>query len=303
MTSELPTKEVHKFDAHAGPVHAVKYSQDGKYVLTAGSDRRVRLWNPETGLAIKSYEAHGKAVLALAVPPAGADNSRFATGSEDRSVFVWDVGTGRPLRRFTGHHQRVNAVAFNAEGTVVVSGSYDASVRVWDCRAANARLPIQILGDAKDSVESVQVMQHEILTGSVDGSVRIYDVRMGDLVTDRVGHPVTSATFSGDKNCILVSSLDSTVRLFDKENGELLSSYQGHTNREYRITSTLSNTDAHVITGSEDGRILMWDLVEGTLVRTLRGHDKVVTCVAYHPINTAMVSASTDGSVKVWTGN
>ncbi|KAJ3177161.1 WD repeat-containing protein 83 [Geranomyces variabilis] len=300
-TSDLPQREVHRIAAHTGPVHAVKYNQDGNYILTAGHDRLVRLWNPETGMGIKTYEAHGKAVLALAIPPPGADNTRFATGSEDRAVLVWDVATGRPIRRFTSHHQRVNAVAFNQDATVVVSGSYDASVRFWDCRAANAYKPIQVAEHAKDSVEAVQVVQHEILTGSVDGSIRVYDMRTGDFIADKVGHPVTSASFSGDKNCVLVSSLDSTIRLFDKENGELLNSYTGHKNSEYRITSTLSNTDAHVISGSEDGSILMWDLVEGTLVKRLeRAHDRVATCVAYHPSRTAMVSGSVDGTIKVW---
>ncbi|KAJ3023487.1 WD repeat-containing protein 83 [Thoreauomyces humboldtii] len=298
----LPSAQLHCLKAHAGPVHAVRYSQDGNYILTAGSDRLVRLWSAQTGLAIKTYEAHGKAVLALAIPPAGADNSRFASASEDRSVFVWDVGTGHPIRRFQGHHHRVNCVAFNADANVVASGSYDASVRFWDCRAQNARLPIQIVGDAKDSVESVQIVAHEILTGSVDGSLRTYDMRMGDIVTDRVGHPITSASFSGDKNCILASSLDDTIRLFDKENGELLGSYTGHRNREYRISSTLSNTDAHVISGSEDGSIFMWDLVEGGLVRKLKdAHTKVVTCVAYHPVEARLVSGSTDGNVKIWS--
>ncbi|TPX70416.1 hypothetical protein SpCBS45565_g01741 [Spizellomyces sp. 'palustris'] len=297
----LPHREVRSLHGHKGPVHAVRYSQDGNYILTAGSDRTIRLWNPESGLSIKTYEGHGKEIFSVCVPPRGADNSRFASCSADRSVFIWDVGTGRPTRRFTGHHQRVNAVAFNAEATVVVSGSYDASVRCWDCRS-NSRTPIQVLEDAKDSVEAVQVLDTEILTGSVDGCVRIYDIRMGDVITDKVGHAVTSATFSGDKNCVLVSSLDSTLRLFDKENGELLNDYKGHKNDEYRLISCLSNTDAHVISGSEDGNIYMWDLVEGNLLRTIKAHDRAVTCVAYHPKKAVMTSSSVDGMVKVWGG-
>ncbi|KAI8815782.1 WD40-repeat-containing domain protein [Fimicolochytrium jonesii] len=301
-TTNLPNTELHSLRGHSGPIHAITYSQDGNYILTASHDRSAKLWNPTTGLLIKTYEAHGKGVLAVAVPPAGADNSRFVTGSEDRSVFVWDVGTGRPIRRFQGHHSRVNAVAFNQDGTVIISGSYDASIRFWDCRAANARLPIQICSDAKDSVESVRVVGSEVLTGSVDGSIRIYDIRMGSLTADAIGHPITSATFSGDKNCILLSSLDSTIRLIDKETGELLNHYRGHKNTTYRLASTLSNNDAYVVSGSEDGKIYMWDLVDGKLVKAIVAHEgSVVTAVAYHPISNGMVSAAVDGSVKVWT--
>ncbi|RKO84259.1 WD40-repeat-containing domain protein [Blyttiomyces helicus] len=161
-------------------------------------------------------------------------------------------------------------------------------------------MPIQILEDAKDSIESVHILDHEILTGSVDGYFRIYDIRAGSVIQDRVGHEVTSVCFSGDKNCVLASSLDNTIRLFDKENGELLSEYTGHKNSQYRIVACLTNTDAHVISGSEDGRICMWDLVEGNMVMSVAAHTRSVSCVAYHPTRTAMVSTSLDGSVKVW---
>ncbi len=62
------------------------------------------------------------------------DNSQFCSGGGDKSVYLWDVVAARVMRRFSGHHQRVNDVAFNKEGSIVLSASYDASVRIWDCR-------------------------------------------------------------------------------------------------------------------------------------------------------------------------
>lgn len=48
-------------------------------------------------------------------------------------------------------------------------------------------MPIQVLEDAKDSITSVQIKNHEIITGSVDGRLRTYDLRAGHLSTDVVG--------------------------------------------------------------------------------------------------------------------
>jgi len=89
---------------------------------------------------------------------------------------------------------------------------------------------------------------------------------------------------SNDKNCILASSLDNHVRLLDKDSGELLGeydisslvvngphtnscdilpySYTGHINKQYKISSALTNTDAYVVSGSEDNRVCFWDIVE-----------------------------------------
>ena len=41
-----------------------------------------------------------------------------------------------------------------------------------------------------------------------------------------------------------------------------LSSYKGHKNSDYKLDSSLSHDDAHVVSGSEDGRVCFWDLVE-----------------------------------------
>ena len=61
--------------------------------------------------------------------------------------------------------QKVNCVKFNQpDSAVIISGSYDATVRCWDCRSRSLE-PIQILDDAKDSVSSLAVSQHEILSG------------------------------------------------------------------------------------------------------------------------------------------
>ena len=82
-------------------------------------------------------------------------------------MFLWDVGTTRTLRRFGGgaaggHGGKIECVAFGGEGdSVVVSGSYDASVRLWDTNAQGNR-PMMVLSEARDSVTTVSVQGSEI---------------------------------------------------------------------------------------------------------------------------------------------
>ena len=138
---------------------------------------------PSSGL-IQTYSAHGYEVLDLAVT---ADNARFSSVGGDKQVFLWDVSTARTLRRWAGHFGRVNCVDFGGEdGSVVISGSFDATVRIWDAKSQSTK-PIQVLEEAKDSVSSLQVVGREILTGCVDGRLRMYDVRMGLVSSDLVG--------------------------------------------------------------------------------------------------------------------
>jgi mitogen-activated protein kinase organizer 1 len=207
-------------------------------------------------------------------------------------------------------------------GLMEYIGSFDATVRLWDCKSQSMK-PIQVLEDAKDSVSSLHVVGHEIVTGSVDGRMRIYDLRMGMVFVDVIGRmstylsppcydpchhrlltngacvhtePITSVTQTRDANAVLVSTLDSTIRLMDKGNGQLLQSYRGHTNKDYRIRSTLGMADSIVISGSEDGKLFAWDVLEGKVNQEIDGAHggKVASAVAVNGVKKEWASAGVD---------
>ena len=46
--------------------------------------------------------------------------------------------------------------------------------------------------------------------------------------------------------------------------------------QSYAVSSCLTSTDAHVVSGSEDGRVCFWDLVDGDMVTSIQAHTKVV---------------------------
>ena len=165
---------------------------------------------------------------------------------------MWDVASGRIKRRLAGHEQRVKAVAFNRECSILLSASYDKTVRCWDLRSRSAA-PVQVLADGADSVSSVATSAHQVLAGGIDGAVRTYDLRAGTLTTDTVGQPVTHVALSGDGNCILAASLDARLRLLDLASGEKLAEYGGHKNGAYKLACCFSFDDACVVSGSEDG--------------------------------------------------
>ncbi|KAI0744924.1 nuclear mRNA splicing protein [Earliella scabrosa] len=286
---------------HKGPVHVARYAKGtAKYVLSGGQDRTVRLWNPELGTEIKAYAAHGYEVLSLTV---AHDNSRFASCGGDRQVFLWDVMTGQTIRRIPGHMGKIFAVEFNEDASVLASGSYDSTVRLWDLKSQN-RSPIQILEDARDAVQTIHVGKTYILTGSVDGHVRTYDLRMGELRSDFLGHPVTAIVPSQDNQTYLATTLDAHIRLMDMSTGKMLNDFKGHSSTSYRIRACFGHGEATVVCGDESGSVWAWDLVDAAPLQPNpppKVHDKVVTWVEHHPVEAGeLITASADGTVKVW---
>jgi len=284
---------------HSAPVTRAAWTHDGRYAMTCGHDKVLRLWNPsrpevnpdsgaaklwagdpsgrvELALHIKEYAgAHGHEVTGVAI---ARDNASFASCGGDRAVFLWDVTTGHVRRKLEGHTSRVNAVCFGGDDAVLVSGSYDQSVRLWDLRS-RSRDPIQTLaGDAKDSVSCVAATGHEVVAGCVDGCVRVYDLRAGLVHTDRLGgRPVTGLSVSRDGRCLLASLLGQglgrgggVALLVEKATGQALNAYHGHVHGAYGLEASFAHaTDAHVVSASEDGFPCVYDLVSADLVQRL----------------------------------
>ncbi|KAM0255228.1 hypothetical protein ACHAQJ_005992 [Trichoderma viride] len=295
----FPDRPVAHLLGSNGPVHAVTYSASpGNYILTGSADRSIRLYNPfpstsipevrpsakpavPQGRLIQTYAAHGYEVTSLAV---ASDNESFVSGGGDRAVFLWDVSKAVTTRRLggnaQGHSARINCVSFAGAGdSLVVSGGFDTTVRMWDLRSTSFK-PIQVLSEAKDAVTSLAVVGPEVVAGSVDGRVRSYDVRMGKCTTDVMGASVVSLDITRDGKAMLVGSLDSKLRLIDREHGTCLRAYSDPLwkNEELRVQSMLGGMEKYVVAGDEmagetdasgTGRIWAWDVLSGKVVATV----------------------------------
>ena len=234
------------------------------------------------------------------------DSRTFASCGGDRQVYFWDSVSGRIIRQFQGHHLKVNSVTFNEDSSVLASGSDDRSVRLWDMRAASSsRYPIQILEDAQDSVGSICIRSATIAVGSIDGHVRIYDLRKGSMSCDDLGYPVSSVKLGTDSQCYLASLTNSSIQLLDGPTGSILNTFTGHKHEKYRLESIFSQDESTIISGSEDSNIYLWDILtsgSGQSVKTkLSGHSGAVVSLSQHPkINSILLSASADGTIKLW---
>ncbi|GAX28562.1 mitogen-activated protein kinase organizer 1 [Fistulifera solaris] len=327
---KYPSCPVSRLVGHEGPAQTICFTNDGKYCLTGGVDRKVRLWNPSRldpafpprpwaggddipidaiprALPIQVYEdgiTHPISALAI------DEKSTTIASASEKTVVVSDVVTKQAKRRLQGHSGRVNAVAISTDSETFLSASYDATVRIWDGRSRSYE-PIQILKEAKDSVTDVHKVQNDnealIRTASVDGIVRTYDLRKGILRCDDFSSPITSMAQTHDGQYLVVSCLDGTIRLMEVNSGELVNTYdKHHAAGQYGLMCGVTADDSTIITGSEDGQCILYDLVHGTCVQSLMGHTRPTCAVAVHPKssnNSVVITASYDGNVIVWANS
>ncbi|MDX2306552.1 MAG: WD40 repeat domain-containing protein [Microscillaceae bacterium] len=121
--------------AHKNSVFALRYTPDGQYLLSGSRDAHLKVWEVEKKYALyESIVAHLYAINHLDFSP---DGNYMATCSMDKSVKVWDIKTWQLIKvidkaRHAGHGTSVNKLLWSAYENLLISGSDDRLISVWD---------------------------------------------------------------------------------------------------------------------------------------------------------------------------
>ena len=199
---------------------------------------------------------------------------------------------------FAKQEDAILAVTFSPDSKYILTGSGDATARLWDLKGNLIKIFIGHAGYINSVAFSPD--GKSILTGSSDRSARLWDLN-GKVIRDFKGHgmPVNSVAFAPDGKEILTGSSDRTARLWDL-NGNVIQEFKGH---KSSISSVAFSPDGqYILTGSTDSTARIWNL-KGNQLRVLSKHLNYVNTVAFSPDGQTIVTGSSDKTVKLWDLN
>ena len=142
-----------------------------------------------------------------------------------------------------------------------------------------------------------------------DFGILLYDTRIVDKpikIEENTGI-VRSVAFSPDGKVIASALLHGTIRLLDSNTGELIQTINARTRKEDKkllIIGVSCSPDGNTIisrhNGQVDKTIRLWDIDTGKLLRTLSGHTRRISGMAFCPESKIIASGSYDHTVHLW---
>jgi polar amino acid transport system permease protein len=253
----------------------------------------------------------------LVVSPAGP---LVAAGAEDGTVRLWDAGNGWAMRSLSGHDGAVIGVAFDADGSTLVSAGRDGTLRLWDVAAGAEK---QVLDTGDEPLTDISLSAEVSLLAAVnrEGSVGVWDLVTGEMIQSLGPNESTGRAVALSPDGRIVAADDGVnIGIWEVQTGRLVRTLEGYCDdgtladqneckdadqdwlgHDEEVMALAFSPDGTLLaSGSADTTIVFWDPETGEAIWEAGGHWATVTKLVFSPEGDGMVSGGEDSKARTW---
>jgi len=225
------------------------------------------------------------------------NNAKILATTIGEDAILTEPATGKHLAQIEGDGETISTLTLTPSGSHLIVCSRSLSMRIFALkRASDDTLEPTLLRTLKPHGTPVVVLAVDrtstlLATGGTDGGIKVWDIA-GGFVTH---------TFRGPS--VLVSAL----RFFDVAGRAEQASKKGKSKKGSRNGAGAEDdenesemTHFRLVSGSQDGKIKVWDLNKRSCIANLDSHVSDVQAIDYSPEQQAIVSASRDKTIIWW---
>eukprot|EP00668_Euglena_longa_P044071 GGOE01058659.1.p1 GENE.GGOE01058659.1~~GGOE01058659.1.p1 ORF type:complete len:435 (-),score=150.04 GGOE01058659.1:414-1652(-) len=292
-------RSLHILQGHSDTVVAAGFTFDGKLVATGGMDGVVKLWDVETGELRATLEGLTDSVEWLACHPKG--NVLFAGGADGQSA-MWNT-KGELMQLFSGHGGRVTCGTITVDGKLLITGSEDGTIRVFNPKTAETIHTFDKLRGLPDAVViSLHCSPHHedvLLAGCEEGTLVWLGIKNGKaLKSDRQHQESIEAIDScAVAPLFATASADGSLAVWDSTAQSLR-----HKTAGASAVIQVRWWDHNVLSCTADGVLRLWD-GRGSgeeRQREWRGHRGAIHNFLITPAGEYAITAAEDASCRVF---
>ena len=244
-----------------------------------------------------SRPRHADAVLCLSFHPKGTS---VASGSRDGSVRLWEVPTGRERAQLLAHQGEVRALTHSPDGDFLLTAGDDREVRLWDLKKQEV---VQRFTGHQEPVTALAISADGklVATGGGDRKLRLYERDTAKLKSEIPGHglAIMGVAFSPDGKLVATACADQRLRVFDTATGGVKLAIPHFQGNQYALVFLKDNSTV-ALAGARPNRVLLVNVADGSILRTLEGHTEAVTGLSLSADGTRLATISDDRTARIY---
>lgn len=203
------------------PVFDVHFNGDETQILSSSWDGSVKIHDASSGERLHLFELkEGSAYLSQF-----SKNDLYVItatlGENDNKLQLREIDTKKIVRTFEGHTDVISSMQLTADGTQLVTASWDGSIRTWNIATGLAER--KFMGH-KGAVHSIVLNKGEtkLYSAGADRIIRLWDVASGKVTNTWQGHlaEITSLILTADEKMLISHSLDGVTKFWDLTTGK-----------------------------------------------------------------------------------
>eukprot|EP01017_Pseudomicrothorax_dubius_P035065 TRINITY_DN4869_c0_g1_i1.p1 TRINITY_DN4869_c0_g1~~TRINITY_DN4869_c0_g1_i1.p1 ORF type:complete len:480 (-),score=129.95 TRINITY_DN4869_c0_g1_i1:113-1552(-) len=152
---------------HYDEILCLSVNYDGRYLVTAGKDRLIHLWDTHNQKLIDTMKGHRDTIQGIKFK---LNSNEFCTVSSDRTLKLWDAAERAYMDTFYGHQAEINGLDVCGENRMISCG-FDRKLIVWKLEEESQL----IYGGHDYSIDCVKAINpNAYLSGSQDGNISLW---------------------------------------------------------------------------------------------------------------------------------